>query len=348
MVAARVVCVARRLLPSLVLATAAALAVPPPAVAGFQCPLLLDKIPAPPDPDVEHPLNIGDRVVMISRSGNLYGGRIGLVAPDGMVTLINAAQKLDVVRLSRIEDNGLLRIGDALALKQRTGAVVTGTLEAYDADAKTLTVNDGTTRQTLAIADLVVPATRIVGPTVARAPADAAGLNRLVEALPPVNGVTTQRSSEVPYKLPPDLQSFGGTTGNQLTVKGLADGTRYLFVVDPAGVLRIAAERQSGLRRPLKHGDLVPANFDPITRTYTPVESGNARGEARIGGEFVVVTAPTGERVLQLNIDSSYTFARLDGRNFYRRSVLEATGRLFDAAGDGGFRVQLTGEALRR
>jgi hypothetical protein len=111
------------------------------------------------------------------------------------------------------------------------------------------------------------------------------------------SGVHTNRRSEHPYRHPPEIYEVG--PGRPLDVSALDPNKRYLWVVDPHGNMFIAPEDQPGFGRPVKHGDL------------TPGPGGTSRGPARAGGELNY-NPNTG--VWEMDNNSSYTFARTDGR----------------------------------
>jgi uncharacterized Zn-binding protein involved in type VI secretion len=107
--------------------------------------------------------------------------------------------------------------------------------------------------------------------------------------------VLTNRPSEFPYRNPPEMHRVapGETPPN------LDPNKRYLWAVDPDGNVLIAPEEQPGFGRVVKHGDL------------TPGPGGTSRGPARSGGELNF-NEQTGR--WEMNNESSYTFARTDGK----------------------------------
>lgn len=117
--------------------------------------------------------------------------------------------------------------------------------------------------------------------------------------------VKTHRQTELPYHNPPEMHVV--RPGRPLDVNSLNPNRRYLWAVNADGDVIIAPERQGRFGanqdypngRRVKHGDLIPG------------AGGQARGIARSGGELNY-DANTGTWVMDNN--SSYTFARLDGR----------------------------------
>ncbi|HLV01607.1 MAG TPA: RHS repeat-associated core domain-containing protein, partial [Acidobacteriota bacterium] len=105
------------------------------------------------------------------------------------------------------------------------------------------------------------------------------------------------RAGERPYTIPKDMQVAG--PGRRVDVGKLDTSKKYLWVVTKSGEVRIAAESQPGLGRPLKHGDLVPG------------PGGQYRGHARAGGELYFDQS---QGVWVMNNDSSFTFARAAGK----------------------------------
>ncbi len=141
--------------------------------------------------------------------------------------------------------------------------------------------------------------------------------NQLIRAVGAPSGVETWRPNEVPYTPPPDLQV--ARPGQPLNVRALDPNKRYLWVIDPEGNFRVAAEGQGQMfprrpalprghpqagQTPIKHGDLVPG------------EGGATRGTARAGGELIAERGPDGRPTGRWLMDnnSSYTFARTDGQ----------------------------------
>ena len=141
--------------------------------------------------------------------------------------------------------------------------------------------------------------------------------NQLIRSVGAPSGVETWRPNEVPYTPPPDLQVV--RPGQPLNVRALDPSKRYLWVIDPEGNFRIAAEGQGQMfpnrpplprghpqagQTPIKHGDLVPG------------EGGAVRGTARAGGELSAEIGPNGQPTGRWIMDnnSSYTFLRTDGQ----------------------------------
>lgn len=118
----------------------------------------------------------------------------------------------------------------------------------------------------------------------------------LLDQIGQPSGVLTNRSSERPYRQPPEIYLVG--PNRPLNVSAMDPSKRYLWVVDPHGNIWVAPERQPGFGRVVKHGDL------------TPAPDGMSRGPARAGGELNY-NRNTG--VWEMNNESSYTFARTDG-----------------------------------
>jgi hypothetical protein len=120
-------------------------------------------------------------------------------------------------------------------------------------------------------------------------------------------GTTTQRTSEIPYGSPPEMQTL---RGRPLDLNSLDPSKKYVWVIDEHGNFLLAPEDQAAVGfapgRPtpgvVKHGDL------------TPGPGGQTRGVARAGGELYPETVdgkPTGRWIMDNN--SSYTFARKAG-----------------------------------
>jgi len=125
----------------------------------------------------------------------------------------------------------------------------------------------------------------------------------MVEKVGKPSGTFTQRTTEMPYKKPPEMRTVNPK--KPMKISDLDKKTDYLWVVDENGNVRIATEHQalSGYapHRPtpgiVKHGDL------------TPGPDGATRGIARAGGELKF-NPETNQWTM--NNASSYSFNRHD------------------------------------
>jgi hypothetical protein len=115
-------------------------------------------------------------------------------------------------------------------------------------------------------------------------------------------------SGEIPYSYPSDMKTYDEVT--KMSPRDFEENVRYIFVIDRRGKLRIAKEKQPG--KTIKHGDLVPAVYDAEKQQFISSQSGNYRGYAKAGGEAILKKDGQGNFVLQMNIESSYSFARAD------------------------------------
>lgn len=143
---------------------------------------------------------------------------------------------------------------------------------------------------------------------------DARRAATLLDRIAPVSDVSTQRTAERPYGIPEQFEVRRIPLGEPLPLDRLDTAGPHIWVLDGAGTLHVAPERQPGFGvsgerpqgRALKHGDL------------TPTEDGRYRAPARIGGTLTarrlqdgaLREAADGASLWKMDNNSSYSFAR--------------------------------------
>jgi hypothetical protein len=136
----------------------------------------------------------------------------------------------------------------------------------------------------------------------------APSLPELLKRIAPPSETLTQRVHEQPYMRPPEL--FVGEPGAPLVPNTLDPARRYVWTLDPQGRFVVAPEVQPGFGvsdaqpagRTVKHGDLCPS------------ADGRRRGAARAGGELHATRDTSGAVAWTLDMSSSYSFNRADGK----------------------------------
>lgn len=143
-----------------------------------------------------------------------------------------------------------------------------------------------------------------LAPTVGVAPS----LPELLKKIAPPSETLTQRVHERPYMRPPEV--FVAEPGAPLDPSTLNPARRYVWTLDPQGRFIVAPEVQPGFGvsdanpdgRTVKHGDLCPS------------ADGLRRGPARAGGELYATRDASGAVSWTLDMSSSYSFNRTDGK----------------------------------
>lgn len=272
---------------------------------------------------------IGDAYLFVSVRGNVYEGRIRKmdIVKDVPVFLTAESKKeireghVEPTRLNfgSIQPNGVMREGDFVSLRTSTGRHFEGWVKAWGVQPNgsyVAIMNSELKVQHIRIQDInldqsVVTPRKTRGPPKVSDPVLDKKLTLLAK-LPPSEFVMTRRESELPYRQPKDLQIFNER--NPIDLHKLELDVNYLFTIDVDGSLRVAREVNPDYNRRLKHGDLQPANYDSKTKQLMNSENGMGqyRGEARIGGDFQIVLSQTGQRVMVMDLNSSYAFNRAD------------------------------------
>lgn len=132
-------------------------------------------------------------------------------------------------------------------------------------------------------------------------------LDALLSKVGPVSETITQRSREMPHHLPPDV-TFASAE-KPLDLSRLDPDKKYMWVLDPQGRFVVAPEKQPGFGvtsaqpegRVVKHGDLAPGKD-------------GGRGPARAGGCLRAQRGEDGQVRWVLDMDSSYSYNRVDRR----------------------------------
>lgn len=133
-------------------------------------------------------------------------------------------------------------------------------------------------------------------------------LGAILARVAPVSETLTQRTAELPYKLPPIVTI--AAPGQPLDLSTLDPSQRHVWTLDPQGRFVIAPEVQKDFGitdahpegRKVKHGDLAPG------------PGGQSRGPARAGGELYRAEKADGTSTWVIDLSSSYCFNRTDGR----------------------------------
>jgi hypothetical protein len=138
-------------------------------------------------------------------------------------------------------------------------------------------------------------------------------LNALLAKVGPVSETITQRTREMPHRHPPEI-TFG-SVDRPLDLSRLDPDQKYMWVLDPEGRFVVAPEKQPGFGvtsaqpegRVVKHGDLAPSKD-------------GGRGPARAGGCLRAQRSEDGQVRWVLDMDSSYSYNRVDRRVLKEKS----------------------------